>query len=74
MYQVVKRDGKIAEFNIAKISAAITKAFQALEKAYREDQARAARLAMVLYAQAELIAGLPLDDPAAYTELVCSLF
>ena len=49
-------------------------AFQALEKAYREDQARAARLAMVLYAQAELIAGLPLDDPAAYTELVCSLF
>jgi len=34
MYQVVKRDGKIAEFNIAKISAAITKAFQALEKEY----------------------------------------
>ena len=34
MYQVVKRDGKIAEFNISKISAAITKAFQALEKQY----------------------------------------
>ena len=34
MYQVVKRDGKIAEFNIGKISAAITKAFEALEKQY----------------------------------------
>ena len=49
-------------------------AFEALKKAYAEDKARAKRLAMVLYAQAELIAGLPLDDPAAYTELVCSLF
>ncbi len=34
MYQVVKRDGKIAEFNISKISAAITKAFEALNKQY----------------------------------------
>ncbi len=49
-------------------------AFGALEKAYREDKPRAARLAMVLLAQAQLIAGLPLDDPAAYTELVCGLF
>ena len=49
-------------------------AFRALQKAYAEDKPRAARLAMVLMAQAELIAGLPLDNPAAYTELVCSLF
>ena len=34
MYQVVKRDGKVADFNISKISAAITKAFEALEKEY----------------------------------------
>ncbi|SCX98834.1 ribonucleoside triphosphate reductase [Butyrivibrio sp. INlla14] len=34
MYQVVKRDGTIAEFDISKISAAITKAFVALEKDY----------------------------------------
>jgi len=32
MYQVVKRDGKIVDFNIAKISAAITKSFDALER------------------------------------------
>ena len=29
MYQVVKRDGKIASFDISKISTAITKAFEA---------------------------------------------
>ncbi len=37
MYQVVKRDGKIADFNIAKISAAITKAFEAQQKPFNPD-------------------------------------
>ena len=49
-------------------------AFAALESAYNTDKPRAARLSMVLLAQAQLIAGLPLEDPAAYTELVCGLF
>ncbi len=34
MYQVVKRDGKVTEFEISKISTAITKAFEALGKQY----------------------------------------
>ncbi len=34
MYRVTKRDGTIAEFDIAKISAAITKAFDAMGKQY----------------------------------------
>ena len=34
MYQVVKRDGKIADFDIRKISTAITQAFDAVEKEY----------------------------------------
>ena len=34
MFQVQKRDGKITEFNIGKISAAISHAFEALEKQY----------------------------------------
>ncbi len=34
MYQVIKRDGKIAEFDLSKISAAITKAFEAQNKQY----------------------------------------
>ncbi len=32
MYQVIKRDGKITEFDIAKIAAAVTKAFESQEK------------------------------------------
>ena len=38
-----------------------------------EDKDRAAKYVEVLYHQALLIAGLPIEDPAAYTELVCSL-
>ena len=34
MYQVQKRDGKIVEFDVNKISAAISKAFDAMEKQY----------------------------------------
>ena len=34
MYQVTKRDGAIAAFDIKKIAAAITKAFDACEKQY----------------------------------------
>ncbi|MBQ7160540.1 MAG: ribonucleoside triphosphate reductase [Clostridia bacterium] len=34
MYQVTKRDGKIADFDISKITAAITKAFDAQNKNY----------------------------------------
>ena len=34
MYKVVKRDGQIAEFNISKISSAITKAFDASGREY----------------------------------------
>lgn len=37
MYQVTKRDGKIAEFNLTKISEAIRKAFEAREKEYNQD-------------------------------------
>ena len=37
MYQVVKRDGQIADFNISKISVAITKAFDATKTQYNQD-------------------------------------
>lgn len=37
MFNVVKRDGEIAEFTIKKISDAISKAFNATEKLYNED-------------------------------------
>lgn len=34
MYQVIKRDGKITDFNLNKVSVAITKAFEAQNKQY----------------------------------------
>ena len=37
MYQVKKRNGKVAEFNIAKITNAIEHAFDACEKQYNKD-------------------------------------
>jgi len=48
-------------------------AFAALRAAVDSDKERAQRYAQLLYAQALLIAGLPLEDPAEYTRLVCSL-
>ena len=49
-------------------------AFAALKKAKDAEPEKAKRMAMILLAQATLMAGLPLEDPSAYTELVCSLF
>ena len=37
MYQVVKRDGKVTNFDLSKIRVAITKAFEATKKEYNED-------------------------------------
>ena len=37
MYNVIKRDGKVASFDIKKIEVAITKAFDAKETAYNEN-------------------------------------
>ena len=48
-------------------------AFQALETAVTEDPEKAKKYAQLLLAQAQLIAGLPLEDPSAYTDLVCEL-
>ncbi len=47
--------------------------FAALKDAIANDPDRARKYAELLYAQALLIAGLPLEDPAGYTDLVCSL-
>ncbi len=48
-------------------------AFAALRSAVEEDREKAGRYARLLYGQALLLADLPLEDPAAYTELVCGL-
>ena len=48
-------------------------AFAALKNAVANDKELAKKYAELLYCQALLIADLPLEDPSAYTDLVCSL-
>ena len=48
-------------------------AVKALQKAMAEDPIKAKDYAQLLCYQAQLMAELPLDDPYAYTELVCKL-
>ena len=48
-------------------------AVQAMEKAMVGDTEKAKDYAKLLCCQAQLLADLPLEDPAAYTELVCKL-
>ena len=48
-------------------------AFAALEAAVTADPEKAEKYATLLYNQALLIAGLPLEDPSGYTDLVCEL-
>lgn len=51
------------------------RAYTALKQAYESgDKDKAAAMSKILYAQAELIAGVEIEDPAAYAELVCQLF
>ena len=48
------------------------RAYKAMKEAFDQgDKERAAKIAKVLHAQALLIAGEPLEDPAAYTEMIC---
>ena len=47
--------------------------FEKLKALYGTDKEKAEKLAKVLYAQAILIAGLPIDNPTEYTELLCEL-
>lgn len=48
-------------------------AFQALEVAMAQEPEKAKLYAKILYDQALLIADLPLENPAEYTEMICGL-
>ena len=49
-------------------------AFLAFEMARAAEPEKAKKYAQILYNQACLIAGLPIDDPSTYTDLLCSLW
>ena len=63
----VKSD-KVLELNVNHPVFAVLKAAQEAG-----DTEKLKKYSALLYAQAQLIEGLPVDDPAAYAEAVCSL-
>ena len=63
----VKSD-KVLELNVNHPVFAVLKAAQEAG-----DADKVSKYSALLYAQAQLIEGLPVDDPAAYAEAVCSL-
>jgi len=71
-FQAVQPDASIKADRILELNVEHP-AFQALEAAVEADPEKAKTYAALLYNQALLIAGLPLEDPSDYTDLVCGL-
>ena len=71
-FQTVQPDSEIKADRILELNVEHP-AFAALENAVTADPEKAKKYATLLYNQALLIAGLPLEDPSAYTDLVCEL-
>ena len=71
-FQTVHPDSGVRAERILELNVAHP-AFAALKSAMETDRERAKKYATLLYDQALLIAGLPLDDPSGYTDLVCEL-
>ncbi|UAL07023.1 MAG: molecular chaperone HtpG [Candidatus Methanogranum gryphiswaldense] len=49
-------------------------AFKALANAYASDKDKAAKMSKIMYDQAVIVAGLPLEDTVGYSDLVFGLF
>ncbi|MDD3346411.1 molecular chaperone HtpG [Oscillibacter sp.] len=71
-FQAVQPDSAIKAERILELNVDHP-AFEALENAVTADPEKAKKYASLLYDQALLIAGLPLDDPSGYADLVCEL-
>ena len=71
-FQAVQPDSPIHADRILELNVEHP-AFAALEAAVTADLEKAKKYAALFYDQALLIAGLPLEDPAGYTDLVCEL-
>ena len=69
MYQVIKRDGKVVDFNITRISNAITKAFEATQIPYSDDIINMLSL-MVTADYASRIRGGRIEESGTHEELL----
>lgn len=70
-----KQGGELSDFSNGHILElnADSDAFNALKVSLTSDKEKAEKYVKLLYDQAIIMAGLDLDDPAEYTEMVCSL-
>ena len=75
MEKYMKKANPEFAFSVGRILELNTEhsAVQALQRAMTEDPVKAKDYAMLLMYQAQLMADLPIEDVAAYTELVCKL-
>ncbi len=75
MEKYMKRANPEFAFNVGRILElnADHEAVRAMQRAMTEDPIKAKDYAQLLTYQAQLMADLPLEDPFAYTELVCKL-
>jgi len=75
MEKYMKRANPEFAFNVGRILElnADHDAVRAMQKAMTEDPIKAKDYAQLLCYQAQLMADLPLEDPYAYTQLVCKL-
>jgi len=71
-FAAVQPDRPLKADRILELNAAHP-AFDALEQAVSSDPEKGKKYARLLFDQALLIAGLPLEDASAYTDLVCEL-
>lgn len=65
-------DQKVKAERVLEINAAHP-IFEKLSKLYAEDQEKLKTYAQLLYTQAELIEGMPVEDPVAFSNAVCEL-
>jgi len=65
--EMAMKAGRILELNAGH------PVFAALQLAVAQDPEKAKKYAKILYAQALLMADLPLDNPTEYTDLICSM-
>ena len=66
-----------ASASVSLSPAELSSVWNAMKPACEDDvfvPEKAEKMAKILLAQANLLAGLPLEDPQEYTKLVCELF
>lgn len=71
-FDAVNQDNTMKARRVLELNASHD-AVKALFEAIKTDKEKAAKYSKLLYDQALLIAGLPIENPSEYTDLVCSL-